>query len=384
MILLRSIFAVVVCVSIGTSILASEETDDIMQLLKQGGGGFNWSTVNCNQQKEHTVVVELGKTDSHSKEVKLSSFCSSCQGIVENLNKLCQSCRQPEANELLGMIKNLALDEEFFKSAFGISDECNLHLGTDGKGNPCPIITIQSIRHYGKIIEAFNKIASNNIGKQLLARILIEIMRQDKQGKSCEEFSYSMASNLNEFERREVCSLCINADTTMSTENVRFEFQFEIGSSPSINIQDIGTGTDDLERSSALFHEMLHWYHLLRCKYRYASEHAVQDSYIDNFMYRLKNDIFAISRLKQYFSGQAIGVVNFEEMRTIIGAHPHGSDYMKPCVIDKNFYWLGFLNGDELSENLYRKSWQLDLRTAHTSIVDRNPDMINILLQLYP
>jgi len=378
--LLRPILGVVFGLSVGEYVLASDDSDP-----------FNDPALivfDSARQNEHGKFIELEKLelkerDHHSKKVELSSSCGSCKIVIDKLNKLCESCRQPEANELLASIDSLKLDEEFFKSAFGISDKCNLRLGTDKEGNPCPIITIQSDEHYGEIMEAFDRLASNVVGQQLLARILIEIMRQDKQGKSCEEFIYSMASCLDELYRHVVCSLRINADTTtMSTENGRFEFQLEEGCSPSINIQDIGTRAS--ARSSSLFHEMLHWYHLLRCKYRYISEHAVQESYIDKLMYSLKSNIFAIHFLKSWFPGRNRDNVNFEEMRTIIGAHPHGGDYMNPYVIDKNFHWFGFLNGDELSENLYRKSLGLTLRTAHTSIVDGSSDMVNKLLQLYP
>ena len=117
--LFRSISTAVVCLSVWTNIFALEGIDILRLLEHEEYDPFNDPTlivVNCEQPKKQTIIIKLEEIDCHSKEVKLSSSCSSCPSVVDKLNEFCNSCRQPEAGELINKIQSLNPDADFFLS----------------------------------------------------------------------------------------------------------------------------------------------------------------------------------------------------------------------------------------------------------------------------
>jgi hypothetical protein len=141
-----------------------------------------------------------------------------------------------------------------------------------------------------------------------------------------------------------------------------------------------------VERDShiGLFHEMVHWFHVLRHPQRHSEERIAFGGTID------LRDTLQQETIGAYFWGNNHLIsdngnanswkvsaypwvsysadnayVNFEEIRTILGA-PTLMRYrhVVPDTAHLNPYI--FLNGDDLSENKYRTSLNTQLRFGHS------------------
>ena len=118
----------------------------------------------------------------------------------------------------------------------------------------------------------------------------------------------------------------------------------------------------------SLAHELIHWFHLLRCYRRFSNE--------KDKGYLVKLDGTALSKAEtcppiligKYYYGNSKAnwkilslawksgtIISYEEMRTVLGL---------PSDCGSSF---NYLEGDDLSENLYRICTGIPLRFGHTS-----------------
>ena len=127
-----------------------------------------------------------------------------------------------------------------------------------------------------------------------------------------------------------------------------------------------------------LFHEMVHWFHMLRDPNRFIQESGVNSifsSEIDNCTSLYFDNIEGCNSI------QRKGIVNFiwedlEELRTILGVKIGSFKY---------------LNGDDISENLYRVSVGEAVRYGHRSkafyedsvVINRYLDVLYLVGKFY-
>jgi hypothetical protein len=215
----------------------------------------------------------------------------------------------------------------------------------------------------------FRKIASTSVGRVLLYRILIEIRRhvkdEDNTGCFATDILDTTQNDRNkarclsikwghfEFDRNDSVIFFHNITDKMTIMGARTSQSVSIVSEKNTRI-DI-----------SLFHELIHWYHLLRNEKR-------QDAEISNqfrlntyplgkyFWHDLLADVngataeqIAVSAKKW----ESRGALSFEEMRTILGV---------PC--DKIIDNMNYLPGDDISENLYRMCIKVPLRFGHDNL----------------
>ena len=218
----------------------------------------------------------------------------------------------------------------------------------------------------------FRKIASTSVGRVLLYRILIEIRRQ-RVGKGVLETNMSIellrgknltiddiyAHNFDLFPSRNICrSISINwqvnnkfsfrlsghidiSNTIAKKQTLIYNFDNRLA---FISLEKSGLDED-------LFHEMCHWYHYLRDPSRFINDvQMIKDKIckindgnrIGSLFYGSKYDdaYLKLASVAWCSINDTIRrlVVNFEEMRTILGSSPN-------CV--------NYLEGDDISENLY-------------------------------
>ncbi|MDR3327763.1 MAG: hypothetical protein LBT04_06540 [Prevotellaceae bacterium] len=120
----------------------------------------------------------------------------------------------------------------------------------------------------------------------------------------------------------------------------------------------------------SLFHEILHWFHMLRYHYRFIWEGApnndtkiyntgksglilIGEEYYKDISGTENDEKRKVSSYAWCAKGSnSIYFVNFEELRTILGGNTESDKYE---------------NGDELSENLYRLCRNEPLRFGHSS-----------------
>lgn len=248
----------------------------------------------------------------------------------------------------------------------------------------------------------FRKIASTSVGRVLLYRILIEIRRHQENNEGCTESPIVLSAS-DVFVR----NTCRNLRIVYRDGDFAFRPQGELAFSNAIADETvIGSAVRDTGYSKvilcpdtvsvSLFHEMLHWYHHLRNVDRMNKEAG-----------RVTKPHFHTHFLGKYYWGGlnscanewrgrlvseqpwlAFSVifgpadyVNFEELRTVLGVTYRGS-------IDQ--YQQNYLQGDDLSENLYRMCIGIPLRFGYgrdcfyedTKVIDRvvNSCLKNFLL----
>jgi hypothetical protein len=228
-----------------------------------------------------------------------------------------------------------------------------------------------------RAVVAFRTLAANPVGRVLLYRLLIEIRRQDAANNGCcgDGITVTPAmSSYREWARK------------IDVQYVRGKLEFEpMEGAPGSVIRldpdkvvgcrclriNGGATIDTSNRRNSLdgvlFHEMLHWFQLLRHPVRFFDEgiEACRPSryaYLSRCYYG--NDGFAW----ELFTW---GGLNHQEMRTILGTPNYNtpaelalfhSNALLPndpgnCIgVNGGFLPQGceFYNGDDLSENAYR------------------------------
>jgi hypothetical protein len=215
----------------------------------------------------------------------------------------------------------------------------------------------------------------------LLYRLLIEIVRQNEGAGTFEDNDLLLHKDPAHTERRNLLRnvvICWNAygnshvspNVGKKTSNIiNFGIQFPLKQHPTIcERKDSAYMIALSERPSdvSLFHEMLHWYHALRDiarhdeeKDSFAGTAALTDSKLGKYYWGTDQSaswkisaIPWVSKIKVPREEEML-VVNCEEIRTILGS----------CRDVP-----GYLEGDDLSENLYRLSRGGYLRFGHTLI----------------
>lgn len=237
----------------------------------------------------------------------------------------------------------------------------------------------------------FRRIASSRIGRILLYRILIEIRRQRnisgwkayvstdvpgvtsapnlKARANCRSIIISWADDGNSFAKNTHTIKYANTNRKLTT------ICEKMGNSHPISL---------VERDShiGLFHEMVHWFHVLRHPERHSKERvafkvpaislhdtATRETIGGYFWGGIDNNNTNSWKVSATpWLGYSINnsYVNFEEIRTILGA-PTVAQYR--VVVPNNPLHPNpyiFLNGDDLSENKYRVSVNAKLRFGHS------------------
>lgn len=249
---------------------------------------------------------------------------------------------------------------------------------------PCRIYFSPQMRRFW---QAFREIASNPVGRVLLYRILIEIRRQNAIGGRCEN---GIALRPASLEKRNFCrsivikyspdgcsfacgsrrTLAFDPDDataiTMKLRNLRGgAIKLETAVDPEDDSDDIG-----------IFHEMLHWFHFLRNPIRYNYSDFADPTYYKYLLRAYYGNYHEISEVHTWD-----GYVDEEEIRTILGTPNYNTigefnlmDYAGTFLpnnprdgININHggrrkhipYEARFLEGDDLSENVYRMSKQI-------------------------
>ncbi|MDR0581129.1 MAG: hypothetical protein LBG04_03395 [Holosporaceae bacterium] len=233
---------------------------------------------------------------------------------------------------------------------------------------PDPISGIATHR-IDLILNEFRKIASTSVGRVLLYRMLIEI-RRTQAGVGCTENPIFAQGALNRNSRR---SITISYGNPLGQSPFAFFINKVVINFSSIWIPisvlgktHIGGYTEIIETECpldvSLFHEMIHWYHWLRNTNRFSNERDpaevnanLENTEIGQYYWSRLNRLCVNQWDGQVNSGNAwrrVDNIDFEEMRTILGA-PYGGSMND------------YINGDDLSENLYRMCRGIPLRFGY-------------------
>ncbi|MGX8717289.1 MAG: hypothetical protein ACSW8C_04880 [bacterium] len=214
--------------------------------------------------------------------------------------------------------------------------------------------------------QAFREIARDPVGRVLLYRLLIEIRRRDN---GTHEGCCEAGINVADLDDRNDCRsirILNNRDDGFSFNSgglIRVDFNPNNGTSV-LSLNNVGTITTEEEVRPCdvgLFHEMLHWFHFLRNPDRF------DDGDNDDpnaFKYSLRCYYGDQNEL-----GMWGGSMDSEEIANILGT-PNHNDVRYQHFIDQNAFLAvpyneGTLNGDDLSENVYRISRNCHMRFGH-------------------
>lgn len=232
--------------------------------------------------------------------------------------------------------------------------------------------------------QAFREIASNPVGRVLLYRILIEIRRQNAIDGCCEN---GIALGIVSLEKRNFCrSIVVKySDTGCSFVcGSRRTIAFDPDDVTAItmklknlrgNARKLETAVDPVNETGdiGIFHEMLHWFHFLRNPIRYNYSSDSDPTYYKYLLRGYYGNYHEISEVHTWD-----GYVDEEEIRTILGTPNYNTvgefnlmDYEGTFLpnnprsgVNVNLgvqrrhvpYEARFLEGDDLSENVYRMS----------------------------
>lgn len=199
----------------------------------------------------------------------------------------------------------------------------------------------------------FRILAANPVGRVLLYRILVEIRRykEEESYGVCEFEDLSLDTlTLRNYNR----SILIKSNGyNFSPTNRQICFDNQDVDLPELQVERgrIKTIMKKTSKDVCLFHEMLHWYQLLRNPYRYNEEyHATLDTE--------QNESIS----NPYYSNDPIftwgkGIMNIPDIRVILGIPNLGNEDLREYAVSENDLTpMSYLIGDELSENVYRLS----------------------------
>jgi hypothetical protein len=234
--------------------------------------------------------------------------------------------------------------------------------------------------------EIFRQIAANPVGRVLLYRLLLEIRRTNSLGNGTAEKPFYNPQSIAI--RNNLRSLAVCYDNTW-----RFGHNGIIyfSDDPNISTAVVAKGEKGALRTKVqscplcipLFHEMLHWFHCLRY-YRRAISEADFDRVVAFAPYPEVNSFYFKSGEDPNTPGNTWAVidrngsvvankVDLEEMRTILGIN----NITKSIA---NVFTTSFLEGDDISENLFRcslsgkpKSSHIYMRYGHGGVISSSP-----------
>lgn len=277
-------------------------------------------------------------------------------------------------------------------------------MGFSSKKAPVHIITAsEDIKQ--QFWKTFRIIAENPVGRVLLYRLLIEIRRQTNAGINCcgDDTFVTQGESDNYFRQ--------NALTISVIDNINDGLSFILPTKENSAKIKIGTKEKStyvlnyegsiLQLKSevrsldiGLFHEMIHWYHYLRDPVRF-SKYSSKESE-NKFIFPLCCYYGNLVELNLIWSGQH--TADSEEISTILGVpNPYEKSFLNMMLSDsfltkkdkrgndlpkeaqkrlinicgQNIFLAHhntFLNGDDISENVYRVSKNQKLRYGHSAV----------------
>lgn len=224
--------------------------------------------------------------------------------------------------------------------------------------------------------KTFRQVAANPVGRILLYRLLIEIRRIDDGGQGCPEAGRKIRLR-NRLRSLSVIKNNLNEWCFYPAGEIEFTNKTNLQVPTTGPHHTVPTSFQKRDLCIGLFHEMLHWYHYLRDTLRANTENLIAydslliapNSLVEYYFY---NENLDAPHLRTWSHERSLRV---EEMRTILGASPdvigHNGDVIH-----------GFLNGDDLSENLFRCALNYQniindeprvyMRYGYSSITDNN------------
>ena len=243
-------------------------------------------------------------------------------------------------------------------------------MGFDNANMPAHIIQVNAVgvpvNFEQQFWQNFRQIAADPVGRVLLYRLLIEIRRVDDSGiNGCWEDGITTTDptlkNRNKTRSIEVY-YSNKSSFNFSKQRINIFLQ-----NKTLQTFKIENGYLTTAGDIALFHEMLHWFHFLRHTTRYLSNRL----YATSFKYNTRCYYGDVCGLCVW------GEIRGEEIATILGSPdhnqaayinlmPNGCFYQNDpgrgiaVNVQRNQVFIPqsdkFLNGDDLSENVYRIS----------------------------
>ncbi|MDR0633045.1 MAG: hypothetical protein LBF84_02805 [Holosporales bacterium] len=224
--------------------------------------------------------------------------------------------------------------------------------------------------------QAFRNVANNPAGRNLLYRILIERERGGTEDVVLEPFD-------PDFDALRECALTMHIKWTYDTFSIT-PFCGTLSFNDTICIMQFcqalardycAVGTMESDANADLFHELLHWYHALRAPQRYYDEvfglyrpieHTIRTHPICRTIWNCDQDttdseILCSAKAWHTHVCNDCTVLDLEELRTIIGVKEQTSIIQSA----EGAFLNTFVNGDELSENLFRRFANLPYRIGY-------------------
>lgn len=252
--------------------------------------------------------------------------------------------------------------------------------------------------------QTFRQIAADPVGRVLLYRLLIEIRRLDRPGGDgcCGD-----DADVIDFDDRNNCrTITIEySDKSCSFSILKGIIRFFTGRIETFTfIQEILNGVNSLttraeqrDNSIGLFHEMLHWFHFLRNPDKLVNNLNADP---ENFKYTGRCYYGNISEICIWG-----GNTNVEEIATILGSPNYSLAYnnlinteaflnynpglgVSQVVINGHNRYIPnsdrFLNGDDLSENVYRTSRSQNGNSHHMRFGHVNQSIKSVTMNPIP
>jgi hypothetical protein len=204
---------------------------------------------------------------------------------------------------------------------------------------------------YRSFIESFRKISSNPVGRVLLYRILIEIRRKNNS-EGCQE-SPIIAPNFikrmeilktrNKLRRISIANADSSAFRHINAVLRYHDIPVETTAIVEKNADHFTIARHETSADVGLIHEMIHWYHALRNYKRLTDELGLGNDKKSLGMIGVGRIYYTVGIDDDLYDKWLIDDgknISFEDMRTIFGS-----------IEGEN---VEYLNGDDISENLYR------------------------------
>ena len=184
-----------------------------------------------------------------------------------------------EVVQLSGANLDDGLVTKFYMAMFGLIkwEGEYLEMGFDELNQACRVLNIDSMsnRKRKNFIRNFYKIASTSVGRTLLYRLLLEIRRTNTEGNGCVDNFIHKTLIPDDLDKRNTCrsiEIITPYDTKRNSFNRGMKSINFYPSKDKKKTSIFGVKKDDkieIIKSSrtddvGLFHEMLHWFHMLR------------------------------------------------------------------------------------------------------------------------
>ena len=244
-----------------------------------------------------------------------------------------------------------------------------------------------------EFIENFRKIASSPVGRVLLYRLAIELLRYNTDNKQYCDANIENRGNARgiwigkckQLDSDAFCHLGNEKLQSIIRLSPRTTQQAKQVKSSTVNLDGLKVIANDtvITADVILFHELLHWFHYLQSQTRQAQ---IRNNSFTNQSYELK----------AYYGDipsdlLAWGNIRVEELMTIAGKPDYNDQEILKYILENAFRneqkigskfikdgyicdYEKFLDGDELSENAYRLAkrltdgYHVDMRWGHGSV----------------